>query len=56
MQLLVEHGADVEIGNRHGHTPLMIAAYREKTPIVEYLLKVGANPNAVSSKGTLKIG
>jgi ankyrin repeat protein len=48
---LVRNKANVEIGNRHKHTPLMIAAYREQTQIVRYLLSIGANPNAVSSKG-----
>lgn len=29
VKFLVDHGADIEIPNRHGHTALMIASYRE---------------------------
>ncbi|PIO58094.1 ankyrin repeat protein [Teladorsagia circumcincta] len=30
VKYLVEHGADIEVANQHGHTSLMIAAYRQK--------------------------
>lgn len=30
VKYLIEKGADLEIANRHGHTSLMIAAFRNK--------------------------
>lgn len=35
-----------------GWTPLILAAYNQHKPIVEYFLKLGANPNATGNKGT----
>ncbi len=52
VKYLVEHGANVEIANSHGHTCLMIAAFRKQTDVVEYLLTVGARVNIESGKGT----
>ena len=54
MKFLVENGADIEIANRHGHTALMIASYREKVEVVRYLLSVGAKINRTSVKGSIK--
>ena len=51
VQYLVEKGADMELSNRHGHTPLMIASFREKTDVVKYLLDMGADPSKASRKG-----
>ncbi len=51
VRYLVEHGADIEIANRHGHTPLMIAAYRNKLEVVRYLLSRAAEVNRRSSRG-----
>jgi ankyrin repeat protein len=51
VKFLVENGADIEIANRHGHTALMIASYREKANVVRYLLSVGAQINRTSVKG-----
>lgn len=48
---LVENGADIEIANRHGHTCLMIAAYKGHEDIVLFLLKHGARFDRRSKKG-----
>ncbi|KIH48351.1 ankyrin repeat protein, partial [Ancylostoma duodenale] len=48
---LVEHGADIEVANQHGHTSLMIAAYRQKVDVVKYLISCGADVNRSSKKG-----
>ena len=55
MQYLVEKGADVEIANRHGHTCLMIAAYKAHIAIVRYLLDKGADVRRKSLKGNESI-
>lgn len=44
-------GADIELANRHGHTPLMIAAFKMRTDIVQFLLQRGADPLKSSAKG-----
>ncbi|KAF8374285.1 fem-1, partial [Pristionchus pacificus] len=51
VRYLVEKGADMELANRHGHTPLMIGAFRKKSQVVEYLLSKGASPLKSSYKG-----
>uniref|UniRef100_A0A1I7X759 ANK_REP_REGION domain-containing protein n=1 Tax=Heterorhabditis bacteriophora TaxID=37862 RepID=A0A1I7X759_HETBA len=51
VKYLVEHGADVEIANQHGHTPLMIASYRRKISVVQYLIEKGADVSRSSKKG-----
>lgn len=51
MKYLVSHGADIEVANRHGHTCLMIAAFRRQPDVVKFLLSVGANVNKASTKG-----
>ncbi|GMT24421.1 hypothetical protein PFISCL1PPCAC_15718, partial [Pristionchus fissidentatus] len=51
VRYLVENGADMELANRHGHTPLMIGAFRKKTDVVEYLLSKGASALKSSFKG-----
>lgn len=50
VRYLVEKGADMELANRHGHTPLMIGAFRKKSQVVEYLLSKGASPLKSSYK------
>lgn len=37
MKYLVEHGADIEVANQHGHTSLMIAAYRQKVRLLPFV-------------------
>ncbi|KAK6025858.1 ankyrin repeat protein [Ostertagia ostertagi] len=53
LKYLVEHGADIEVANQHGHTSLMIAAYRQKVEVVKYLISCGAagDVNRSSKKG-----
>ena len=66
VKYLIEKGADLEIANRHGHTSLMIAAFRNKVSfffqvnsftlcfqyeVVKVLLKAGANVSAKTLKG-----
>jgi len=43
--------ADIEIPNRHGHTCLMIAAYKKHYKIAKYLVSLGADVNRKSIKG-----
>ncbi|KAK6056954.1 ankyrin repeat protein [Cooperia oncophora] len=50
VKYLVEHGADIEVANQHGHTSLMIAAYRQKAEVVKYLISCGADVNRSSKK------
>jgi ankyrin repeat protein len=42
VQLLVEHGIDITTADRHGHTPVEVAALCGNTAIVEYLVARGA--------------
>ena len=46
---LAEHTSTVNIQNKHGETPLHIAANLEARANVDTLLKHGANPNALTS-------
>jgi hypothetical protein len=43
--LVNELGANVNQGDKRGATPLMIAPHNKHTDIVNWLVKVGANPN-----------
>ena len=43
---LVEHGADVNLSNKHGDTPLMRAVRGGYFDIAEYLVKQGAHVSA----------
>ena len=58
IKLLIEYGADVNIGNSHNKTPLVFAVEQNRADHVKYLLEKGANPNVeytyISSKGYLK--
>jgi ankyrin repeat protein len=47
--LVEEKGADIEVVNEEGLTPLLIARINEKHNIVKYLISKGANVNAKSS-------
>lgn len=42
---------DIELGNRHGHTCLMIACYKGHIRIAKYLLSLKACVNKKSVKG-----
>eukprot|EP00096_Caligus_rogercresseyi_P001274 TRINITY_DN1203_c0_g1_i1.p1 TRINITY_DN1203_c0_g1~~TRINITY_DN1203_c0_g1_i1.p1 ORF type:complete len:701 (+),score=220.98 TRINITY_DN1203_c0_g1_i1:573-2675(+) len=51
VKYLVEHGANIEVANRHGHTCLMIACYKGHLRISKYLIAIGADVNRKSVKG-----
>merc|ERR1712226_492761 len=51
VKYLVEHGADIEVANRHGHTCLMIACYKGHLKIAKYLIDAKADVNRKSVKG-----
>lgn len=45
LQLLIEHGADVDLFGYDGKQPLLAAYYAGSPEITEFLLKMGSNPN-----------
>ena len=53
--VLVERGADVNIGSDEGRTPLIAAATKKNDKLVDLLLKNGADANAVSVSGETAI-
>jgi len=48
--LLIRAGANVSVANRDGVTPMQLAAVNGTAPMIEKLIKAGANPNASLSK------
>lgn len=48
---LIEHGADINFKNKHGETPLMIAAKRNKISISKILIEHGADINIRNKLG-----
>jgi ankyrin repeat protein len=52
MELLVEHGADVNAAAHDGCTSLMIAASKGYVAVIELLVKCGADVNAVTDVGS----
>ncbi|PYS38731.1 MAG: hypothetical protein DMG14_16570, partial [Acidobacteria bacterium] len=48
--LLIRAGANVSAANREGVTPMQLAATNGNAPMIEKLIKAGANPNASLSK------
>src|SRR6266581_2729869 len=48
--LLIRAGANASTANREGVTPLQLAAINGNAPMIEKLIKAGANPNAALSK------
>jgi len=48
---LVEHGANVNKGDKHGNTPLLIAVRGFKTDLVKCLVEHGANVNKMNING-----
>jgi hypothetical protein len=55
IQLLINYGADLEIKNKDGKTALMLASELNNYEIVEFLLSLGAKPNAGGLKTTTKL-
>jgi len=50
VQLLLEHGADVNPKDKWGITPIGLAAHQNNKKVVAFLLKHGADPNSVVGK------
>lgn len=51
VQVLLQHGAEVDCLNNEGWTPLMFAARFDKTEIVQLLLEKGANRDITNDVG-----
>ena len=49
--VLLEHGAEIELGDKRGRTALFHAATFSRSDFVEYLASVGANVNPIDSHG-----
>ncbi|CAH2226182.1 ankyrin repeat domain-containing 50 [Pelobates cultripes] len=45
VSLLLEHGADPELEDKDGVTPLLVAVYEGQAEVAELLLEAGADPN-----------
>ena len=53
IDLLIEHGADIDAQNADGRTPLMLASVKGDTELVDYLLDYGAERNIKDKTGML---
>lgn len=53
IQMLIKAGADVNIADRYGRTPLMLVAenFFDTTPIMQILINAGADVNATDHRG-----
>ena len=53
---LIEEGADVNVKNRYGLTPLMAATYINTTPeVLMVLLEAGADAKAKDNEGKMAL-
>lgn len=50
IQGLIGSGADLNVRDRNGRTPLMVATHLKKTKVARQLLKAGADVNALDSE------
>lgn len=50
---LLEFGADVNLANKRGQTPLMLVAKKSDIPLLKTLIKAGAHADAVDQDGKL---
>lgn len=55
VQTLIQHGADPNLMNRKGVTPISVAAHKGNIAIMEILLRAGASVNAVNTSGSTAI-
>ncbi|XP_077299624.1 uncharacterized protein LOC143920572 [Arctopsyche grandis] len=51
LHFLIDKGVDIDMPDKDGETPLLIAALKYKDKATEYLLELGANPNSRNKKG-----
>jgi len=51
--VLIKRGADVNLANKAGQTPLMLASQKGDIPLVKALLKAGASVAAIDTNGKL---
>ncbi len=54
--LLLKHGANINITDEYGATPLEMAASSNKKSVVEVLLAKGADPNKAENQNSIKAG
>ncbi len=52
VKILVESGAEIDIPDKDGNTALTLATQSEQGDVVEYLIRVGADPHTQSPAGT----
>ena len=51
LQAFLAKGADPDVSNSDGTTPLMFAAFRNRVQLATYLLSAGADPKATAKDG-----
>ena len=51
LELLLDHGADIEGHGGNGRTALMMAAMFDRTDLVQALIERGADPHARDASG-----
>lgn len=52
LQVVMEKGADPNVANSNGLTPLMFAAWRNRLRLVKSLIAAGADPDATAKDGS----